>query len=217
MGLWHASQIPDYNYDRALISAFVERWRPETHTFHLPYGECTITLQDVAFQLGLHIDGEPVSGCISSWEYFEGNDIFSICDELLGAVPGPEHRNYHFVNCQWFIDAFTLGDNPTQDIIARHTRAYIMVLFGGVLFPDKSGFRVSLKWLPLLRDFRRIRSFSWGSAVLAVLQQNLCRAVNYQVSDIGGCLALLQSWIWYRLPQFSPPGRHELRFPLAAR
>ena len=54
--LWHASQIPDYNYDRALISAFVERWRPKTHTFHLPYGECTITLQDVAFQLGLHID-----------------------------------------------------------------------------------------------------------------------------------------------------------------
>ncbi|KAL6321966.1 hypothetical protein AAG906_035881 [Vitis piasezkii] len=31
----------------------VERWRSETHTFHLPVGEMTITLQDVAVILGL--------------------------------------------------------------------------------------------------------------------------------------------------------------------
>ncbi|KAH1040051.1 hypothetical protein J1N35_041794, partial [Gossypium stocksii] len=39
-----------------------ERWRPETHTFHLPCGECTITLEDVALQLGLPIDGNMVTG-----------------------------------------------------------------------------------------------------------------------------------------------------------
>ena len=89
--LLHASQIPDFEYDRVLISAFVQRWYLETHTFHLSYRECTITLQDVAFQLGLHIDGDPVRGCMSSWKHFEGNDILSLCNELLGVVPGPEH------------------------------------------------------------------------------------------------------------------------------
>ncbi|QHN77050.1 uncharacterized protein DS421_19g649300 [Arachis hypogaea] len=44
------------------IDALVERCRPETHTFHLPHGECTITLEDVAMIFGLRTHGLPVTG-----------------------------------------------------------------------------------------------------------------------------------------------------------
>ena len=41
--------------DRGLVSAFVERWHKETSSFHLPIGEVTITLDDVASLLHLPI------------------------------------------------------------------------------------------------------------------------------------------------------------------
>jgi len=46
--------------DHALVTSLVERWRPETHTFNFPSGECTITLQDISLQLGLNVDGPPI-------------------------------------------------------------------------------------------------------------------------------------------------------------
>ncbi|XP_072060391.1 protein MAINTENANCE OF MERISTEMS-like [Arachis hypogaea] len=46
----------------ALLSALVERWRPETHTFHLLVGEVTVMLEDVTYILGLPVNGEPVTG-----------------------------------------------------------------------------------------------------------------------------------------------------------
>nr|KYP47435.1 Serine/threonine protein phosphatase 7 long form isogeny [Cajanus cajan] len=46
--------------DHAPVTILVERWRPETHTFHFPTGECTITLEDIAFQTDLRVNGLPI-------------------------------------------------------------------------------------------------------------------------------------------------------------
>ncbi|XP_062025133.1 uncharacterized protein LOC133741212 [Rosa rugosa] len=47
--------------NRVVVSAFCERWQPETNTFHLPFGEMTITLDDVFNILGIPIQGDSIS------------------------------------------------------------------------------------------------------------------------------------------------------------
>ncbi|KAL8520216.1 hypothetical protein ACS0TY_010942 [Phlomoides rotata] len=60
MGFYGPARCGYMKLDRHLITALVERWRPETHTFHFPVGEVIITLQDAAIIWGLSIEREPV-------------------------------------------------------------------------------------------------------------------------------------------------------------
>ncbi|KAK1617897.1 hypothetical protein QYE76_023414 [Lolium multiflorum] len=67
----------------AALTALVDRWRPETHTFHLRAGEMTPTLQDVSMILGLPIQGEPLCMNIASdgWR--------RQMEDLIGMAPPP--------------------------------------------------------------------------------------------------------------------------------
>ena len=51
-GLDRLLRVPHMDLDHALITALVERWQPETHSFHLPHSEMTITLQDMEVIMG---------------------------------------------------------------------------------------------------------------------------------------------------------------------
>jgi hypothetical protein len=46
------------------LTAFIDRWRLETHTFHLPFGEMFVLLKDVGNILGLRLDGLAVTGTV---------------------------------------------------------------------------------------------------------------------------------------------------------
>ncbi|XP_072078124.1 protein MAIN-LIKE 1-like [Arachis hypogaea] len=73
-GFYHASQIGIVQCQKALVNALVERWHPDTHTFHLPVGECVVTLEDVAIILGLPTEGLLVTGMtMSSFEALEAD------------------------------------------------------------------------------------------------------------------------------------------------
>lgn len=44
--------------DKTMLTAFVERWQPETSSFHMPFGEMTITLDDVSSLLHIPVKGK---------------------------------------------------------------------------------------------------------------------------------------------------------------
>ncbi|XP_016747364.2 protein MAINTENANCE OF MERISTEMS-like [Gossypium hirsutum] len=152
----------DLRYD--LLTALVERLCPETHTFHFPCGECTVTLEDVAMQLGLSIDGSP----------------------LLGESPEDEESNFSGLKFTWLKAKFgQLSATATEGELMCAARAYIMHIIGGVLMPDANNNKVHLMYLPLLVDLSSVSSYNWGSAVLAVLYRELCRVTNPNVVDMG--------------------------------
>ncbi|XP_040940167.1 protein MAINTENANCE OF MERISTEMS-like [Gossypium hirsutum] len=125
----------DLRYD--LISALVERWRPETHTLHLPCGECTITLEDMALQLGLPIEGYVVTGVSLI------SRPVTLCYELLGR--SPSEGKFTSLRFSWLKANFEhLPSTTNEREVMQVARAYIMHLIGGVLMPDANGNMVHL-------------------------------------------------------------------------
>ena len=172
--------------DWPLITCLVERWRPETHTFHVPVGEMTITLQDVTIILGLRIDGPVVTGtCVL--------DVAELCGELLGVTPPADALKGYAISIRWLCDQLsTLAPDADEVALERSARGFILALMGSFLFADKKGVHVHLSFLPLLRDLTRTSTYSWGGAVLTHTYRELCRASLDRRHSISGCLTLIQ-------------------------
>ncbi|QHN85894.1 uncharacterized protein DS421_16g541290 [Arachis hypogaea] len=186
-GFYHASQIEVVQCQKALVNALIERWHPETHTFHLPIGECAVNLEDVALILGLPTDGLPVTGMtMSSFEALEVE-----CLIQFGVAPCKSDCRGSCIKLTWLRD---LKENLelTDDInIQRYVRCHIMLLIGTILFEDKSG--------------------------AAHLYRALCRVSRFNCKEIDGPLTLLLGWAWIRLPYLSSLPREPRSFPLANR
>jgi len=62
---------------------FVERWHRDTNTFHMPFGEITVTLDDVSSLLHL-----PIMGQFPIFERLDNSGAVSVIWELLGVPDG---------------------------------------------------------------------------------------------------------------------------------
>jgi len=112
LGLNHLVDIMETEgkaINASLIAGLVERWRPETHTFHLPFGEMTVTLQDVSALWGLPIQGVPVGGISDPSDEYTINGRL---EELLGATPDIRDnggRSKYCLNRKMMRDMFAAG------------------------------------------------------------------------------------------------------------
>ncbi|XP_025682735.1 serine/threonine-protein phosphatase 7 long form homolog [Arachis hypogaea] len=215
-GFYHVSRIGMIRGFHPLLAALVERWRPETHTFVLPVCEVTVTLEDVAHIFGLPIDGEPVSG----WTDSSSDFVQSQSMAIFGRQPVLSRNSKSYIKLGWVRSIRDEEPLDTEESIMRYVRCQIFCLLGSTLFTDKSTAYAHAKYLPLLRDFDRIHTYSWGSACLAHLYRALCRASRYDTKEMDGPLNLLFVWAWERMPCIAPVPRHILppaEIPVAMR
>ncbi|KAL5172757.1 Serine/threonine-protein phosphatase 7 long form [Glycine soja] len=198
-GFYWIMKIGYLKINSSLIIALIERWRPETHTFHLRCGEATITLQDVSVLLGLHTEGPPLIGQTNL-------DWAELCEELLGVRPQEGELQGSVVKLSWLAHHFSeinIHDGNVEQL-QRFTRAWILRFIGGVLFVDKSSSKVFLRYLQFLRDFEQCSTYAWGPAVLAYLYREMCSATDYKIKSIVGMCILIQMWAWERCTTLAP-------------
>ncbi|QHN82579.1 uncharacterized protein DS421_20g697100 [Arachis hypogaea] len=77
---YHVSRVGQIRRHSALLSAIVKMWRPEIHSFVMPAGEVTVTLEDVLHIFGLLIDGEVVTSWTDRNQNFLVNQSMAIFD-----------------------------------------------------------------------------------------------------------------------------------------
>ncbi|XP_052178435.1 protein MAIN-LIKE 2-like [Diospyros lotus] len=202
-GFGYLRLIPAISLDNPLISALVERWRKETNTFHFTVGEMTVTLEDVAYLLGLAIDGEPVIGVTYT-------ACETVCVKYLGRAPDSGYTSGGMVKLSWLKETFSQcpEDSSIEDI-ERYTRAYLLYLVGSTIFSTTTGNKVPVMYLPLFENFNQAGKYAWGAAALSFLYRALGNASLKSQSTISGCLTLLQCWSYYHLNVGRPRLNHD--------
>ncbi|KAK1594488.1 hypothetical protein QYE76_037766 [Lolium multiflorum] len=110
------------------LTALVDRWRPETHTFHLRAGEMAPTLQDVSMILGLPIQGEPL--CMNTTSDGWRQQMAALIGMAPPAPANPKERAPAGAPFAWIRTNF--GQPPpedaNEDTIRTYTRVYLWVL-----------------------------------------------------------------------------------------
>ncbi|XP_073046468.1 serine/threonine-protein phosphatase 7 long form homolog [Primulina eburnea] len=205
MGFYGVIQCgPIKYYDNHLLTAIVERWRRETHTFHLTVGEATITLQDVAIIWGLNIDGIPITGVDTA---YNKHTLQQRCATWLGFTPTSSQIKGAHLYLTTLLDHCLnnmVNDESTEEEVTQYSRCVALMIIGGCMFPDSEGAAVKLMYLQFLEDIELVNTYSWGSAVLAYLYRELCDTSMSLKGDLCGPVQILQIWVWSRIILLCP-------------
>ncbi|XP_028108651.1 protein MAIN-LIKE 1-like [Camellia sinensis] len=188
--IWHGElACCTYRFvNKLLISSFVERWQPETNTFHMTVGEMALTLDDVGNILSLPIVGRSVS--VPDVTDHHG---LTLVVSSLGITERVAHDEIstaggNSVWLEWLRSQFAgVTDSDPEEAIY-----------------DKSGDRVPVVYLGLLMDLGSIHTYAWGAATLAFLYRQLGYASRSEVKQMGGYMTLLEAWIYEHFQAFRP-------------
>ncbi|XP_058734224.1 protein MAIN-LIKE 1-like [Vicia villosa] len=184
--------------DASLLLAFVERWHPKTSSFHLPFGEMTMTLDNV--DVLFHI---PIASTFFTPVYRDQGTVVRMVvdalevDEVEVLSEFGDTRGFH-LRMSWLRRIY-------QELVHAEryqaaARAYVLHLVACTLFADKSGVYVDVHYLSLFSALDT-PCWAWGVAALTMLYAALDAAYRPNTRQLAGYLSLLQCWIHKHFPR----------------
>ncbi|KAH1228456.1 Protein MAIN-LIKE 1 [Glycine max] len=158
--------------DRGLICSFVERWHRETSTFHLPVGEVSIMLDDVASLLHL-----PIFGDFHTFQPLHIDEAVLMLVELL--MISPEVAMDEIGHCAGpYVRLSGLRDIYQHRCQTQHWTAAAHALC----------------------DLTQTRRYAWGAAGLVHMYDQLNDVSISTNRQVAGYIMLLQCWIYQHFP-----------------
>jgi hypothetical protein len=195
------------NVDWGILTAFSERWHPETGTFHLPVGEMTITLDDVSCLLHIPISGKMLNhvgtackvdeGADMCHEYlnFDREDCKEEFDKMKGAHIGfPKLQQLFHENLNLALEAGINKDSEDDIQFYRECtiRCFLLYLICATIFTNKSTQYVDVIFLTYLQELIVVNTWNWGASGLAYLFKYLDKASRPRCKYSGGYNCLFQ-------------------------
>ncbi|XP_050902326.1 protein MAIN-LIKE 1-like [Lathyrus oleraceus] len=168
-GLYSLQRTSLTKIDTNFISAFVERWNLETSSFHMSFGEMSITLDDVSCLLHL-----PIRGVLWSPQDVTEEVVVELVVDYLGVSQSEAQRHVRscmssYYNVELLYDLFV--HHKAASIWTYATRAYLLMLVGSIIFADKTFTLVEARYLLLITNLDRCPGYSWGATALCWIHE----------------------------------------------
>ncbi|MQM16007.1 hypothetical protein Taro_048960 [Colocasia esculenta] len=209
MGFGPFLRLDELTSDVALIQALNERWDPECQAFLFPWGHMIPTLEDVARNTGLRVDGQAVTGVTyTSYQEMLGRLLgLEVTRERSSLVPrtrlqaslGVADARHQTGEVQAEYMARLTAD--ARAALAeeegagadRDLRRFLILVIGKLILGTR-GDPVSCRCLPLLEDLTQVGSYAWGAALLAHLFDSL--GTSSRETGVAGCGRTATSLPW---------------------
>ncbi|CAN6829615.1 unnamed protein product [Brassica oleracea] len=98
--------------DPSLIQALAENWCPETKSLVIPWGEATVTLEDVMVLLGFSVLGFPV---FASLESSEMRRAVKRLEKARTKILGNQNNGYRVSQLQWTLRFKDIDDDDSLE------------------------------------------------------------------------------------------------------
>ncbi|XWS51896.1 hypothetical protein CRYUN_Cryun11dG0021100 [Craigia yunnanensis] len=182
--------------NKDLLLGLVEFWCPETNTFVFPWGEATVTLEDVMILGGFSTLGESVRRPL------EGK-LVKIEEEINKKRLIVSRKRSRKASHDCWIKHFMEEEREYENL------AFLSLWLSRYVFPSQPEKIVSKQVFPVAIHLSTKTSMALAPAVLASLYKNLTLLKNQAMSSreemtASGPLKLLQLWAFERFPSLGP-------------
>ncbi|XP_021606233.2 uncharacterized protein LOC110610563 [Manihot esculenta] len=182
--------------NRDLILALAEFWCSETNTFVFPWGEATITLEDVMVIGGFPVTGEPVASPLTG----ELVKIEEAMEEKRKELQkNRAKKTTHFAWMRHFMEIETEIEHV----------AFLALWLSRYVFPSSPRDTLRKEVFPIAIRLAIGKKMALAPAVLASLYRNLSllreqAAASQEAVIVSGPLQLLQLWAFEHFPLLGP-------------